>query len=213
MNATLPLLVLALALPASAQIFDSAVTVEGLAEGADCAHALREKFAPVDVDSEPVQLLARRLAKDGEQIEMEQRIGNIYVRIGKPDERGRLRKLQANLIEIPAETMEAPSDGLLLRAVMHRYFSHLEATSESWAVDSQTGRGTLHIWRYQVSLQGKLMSVEHIIAPLAPGPDGQVAPIEADVRSYRLAPSHTSAQLRWKALAKEMLSMGRLVEA
>lgn len=213
MNATLSLLVLALALPASAQTFVSVDQADGLAAAASTARTLREKLTPAAVDPKPVKSLTERLVKDGEQIEMEQGIGNIYTRVGKPDANGRFRNIQVNLVEIPAELAEAPSDSMFRQAVMRRYFSHLEATSESWEVNPKTGKGTVHVWTYRVGLEGTLMSVVHQIAPVEPGPDGQVGPIEEKARSYRLAPSAPSVQRRWKALTKELMTLGRVVEA
>ena len=165
------------------------------------------------MDPKPVKALTDRLFKDGEQVEMEQGIGNIYTRIGRPDANGRFKNLQANLVEIPAELAEAPSDSMFRQAVMRRYFSHLEATSESWEVDPKTGRGKVHVWLYKVSLDGRLVSVEHQIAPVEPDADGQVAPVESKARSYRMAPSDPSVQRRWKALTKELMTLGRVVEA
>jgi hypothetical protein len=207
------LMVLALAVPASAQTFVSADQADGLAAAASSARTLREKLSPAPVDPKPVKTLTDRLVKNGEQVEMEQGIGNIYTRVGKPDAKGRFKNLQANLVEIPAELAEAPSDSMFRQAVMRRYFSHLEATSESWEVNPQTGKGTLHVWIYRVGLAGTLISVEHQIAPVEPGADGQAGPVEEKARSYRLAPSDPSVQRRWKALTKELMTLGRVVEA
>jgi len=208
MNATLSLLVLALALPASAQTFVSPGQADDLAAAARSTRTLRDKLHP-----KPVKALTDRLVKDGEQVEMEEGIGNIYTRIGKPDANGRFKNLQANLVEIPAELAEAPSDSMFRQAVMRRYFSHLEATSESWEVDPKTGKGKVHVWIYRVGLEGRLMSVEHQIAPVEPDADGQVSPVESKARSYRMAPSDPSVQRRWKALTKELMTLGRVVEA
>ena len=103
-------------------------------------------------------------------------------------------------MEIPAELAEAPSDSMFRQAVMRRYFSHLEATSESWEVNPRTGKGKVHAWIYRVALDGKLMSVEHQIAPVEPGEDGQASPIEEKARSYRLSPSDPSVLRRWKRM-------------
>lgn len=213
MNATLALLVLALALPASARDFVSAGQAEDLAAAARSTRSLRDKLTPAPVDPKPVKALTDRLVKDGEQVEMEAGIGNIYTRIGKPDAKGRFKNLQANLVEIPAELAEAPSDSMFRQAVMRRYFSHLEATSESWEVDPETGKGKVHVWVYRVGLEGRLLSVEHQIAPVEPGEDGQAAPVEEKARSYRMSPSDPSVQRRWKRLSKELLALGRVVEA
>lgn len=213
MNAALSLLLLALALPASAQTFVTPEQADGIAAAAKSARAMREKLAPAAVDPKPVEALADRLFKDGEQVEMEEGIGNIYTRVGRPDAKGRFKNLQANLVEIPAELAEAPGDSMFRQAVMRRHFSHLEATSESWEVDPKTGKGKVHVWIYKVALEGRLMSVEHQIAPVEPGPDGEAAPVEAKARSCRMSPSDPSVQRRWKALAKELLTLGRVVEA
>lgn len=213
MNATLPVLLLALSVPASAQVFVTADQADGIAAAARSARSLREKLTPAAVDPKPVKALTDRLVKDGEQVEMEEGIANLYTRFGRPDASGRFKNLQANLVEIPAELAEAPNDSMFRQAVMRRYFSHLEATSESWEIDPVTGRGKVHVWIYRVSLDGLLMSVEHQIAPVEPGPDGEPAPDEAKARSYRMSPSDPSVQRRWKALTKELLTLGRVVEA
>ncbi len=213
MNITPALLVLALALPAAAQTFVSADQAEDFAAAGRSARTLREKLRPAAVDPAPVKSLTDRLVKDGEQVEMEEGIGNIYTRIGKPDANGRFKNLQANLVEIPAELAETPDDTMFRQAVLRRYFSHLEATSENWEVNPKTGKGTVHVWIYRVGLEGRLMSVEHQIAPVVPGEDGQAFPVEAKARSYRLSPSDPSVQRRWKALTKELMTLGRVVEA
>lgn len=213
MNVILAFVVLALALPVCAQTFVSADQADGLAAAARSARTLREKLMPATVDPKPVKTLTDRLVNDGEQIEMEQGSGNVYMRIGKPDARGRFKNVQVNLVEISAEFAQTPSDSMFRQAVLRRYFSHLEATSESWEVHPQTGKGTVHIWIYEVGLEGKLMSVEHQIAPVEPGSDGQAVPVEQKARSYRLSPSDPSVQRRWKAFTKELLTLGRVVEA
>lgn len=213
MNATLSLLVLALALPASAQTFVSAGQADDLAAAARSTRTLRDKLTPAPVDPKPVRSLTDRLVKDGEQVEMEEGIANLLTRFGRPDAKGRFKNLQANLVEIPAELAEAPGDSMFRQAVMRRYFSHLEATSESWEVDPKTGKGKVHVWIFKVALEGRLLSVEHQIAPVEAGPDGEAAPNEAKARSYRMAPSDPSVQRRWKALAKELMTLGRVVEA
>ncbi|MBI2387030.1 MAG: hypothetical protein HYV14_13640 [Elusimicrobia bacterium] len=213
MKAAFPLLALVLAVPAFAQDFVSSDHADGIAAAAKSARTLRDKLTPAPVDPRPVKALTDRLIKDGEQVEMEQGIGNIYTRVGRPDANGRFKSLQANLVEIPAELTETPDDSMFRQVVMRRYFSHLEATSESWEVDPKTGKGKVRVWIYKVSLDGRLMSVEHQIAPVEPGEDGQAAPVEAKARSYRLSPSDPSVQRRWKAMTKELLTLGRVVEA
>ncbi len=213
MKAHLPLLALALAVPASAQIIVTADQVEAVQAAAARSRALSEKLRPAPVDPKPVQALFDKLSKEGEQIEMEEGIGNTLTRLGKPDANGRFKNLQANLVEIPAELAEAPNDSMFRQAVMRRYFSHLEATSESWEVDPKTGRGKVHVWVYRVGLDGKITSVEHQIAPVEPGADGQASPVESKARSYRLSPSDPSVQRHWRRMTKELMTLGRLVEA
>lgn len=209
----LPALALALAVPATAQIVVSVEQADAIEAATARARTLGEKLRPAAVDPKPVKALFDKLAKDGEQIEMEQGLGNTLTRLGKPDAKGRFKNVQANLVEIPAELAEAPSDSMFRQAVMRRYFSHLEATSESWEVDPDTGKGKVHVWIYRVSLDGVLRSVEHQIAPVAPDADGQATPIEAKARSYRLSPSDPSVQRRWRRMTKELMTLGRLVEA
>lgn len=213
MNPALFLLALLLAWPVSAQNFVTPDQADEIAATSKSAKSLSRKLAPAPVDPKPVKALTDRLVKSGEQVEMEQGLGNVFTRIGKPDANGRFKNLQANLVEIPAELAEAPSDSMFRQAVIRRYFSHLEATSESWEVSPKTGKGTVHVWIFRVGLEGKLLSVEHQMAPVTRGADGQDAPVEAKARSYRLSPSDPSVQRRWKALSKELLTLGRVVEA
>ena len=213
MNYYLPLLALAISMPVAAQSFVNSDQADEIEAATGHANSLRRKLMPAAVDPKPVKALFDTLAKEGEQIEMEEGLGNTLTRLGKPDARGRFKNLQANLVEIPAELAEAPSDSMFRQAVMRRYFSHLEATSESWEVNPRTGKGKVHVWIYRVALDGKLMSVEHQIAPVEPGEDGQASPIEEKARSYRLSPSDPSVLRRWKRMTKELLTLGRVVEA
>jgi hypothetical protein len=200
MRIQLSLLALILALPASAQF--AGTDAEELAAAARRAAAQREKLRPAAVERTPVEALFSKLAEDGDRIEVENGIGNVLTRIGKPDASGRSRNVQATLVEIPAEAAEEPSDSMMRRAVMRRYFSHLEASSESWSA------GRVDIWRWTVGLDGVLIAVEHQIVPVK---DGE--PDESNVRGYRMSPSDPSVQRRWKALSKELLTLGKLLEA
>lgn len=206
MNATIRLLLLVAALPASAQTFVSPDQLEGFAAAADSARVTREKFSPAPVDPEPVRILRDRLVRNGEQVEMPGAIGNVYMRLGAPDAGGHYENLQINLVEIPAEYAEAPSENMVRRAVMTRYFSHLEATVESWSVNPKTGEGSLEVWVYRVGLGGTLQSVERRTAPVAAG-----APVEAKADFVRMAPSDRGVQERWRALSKRLLTLGRSV--
>lgn len=205
MRHALPLLALILALPAAAQTFVDPTKLDEIDAALEKAAALRERLKPAKVDKEPVQALFEKLSKQGEQIEMEQGIGNVLTRLGTPDAGGRMRNVQATLVEVPAEAVE-PQDAMVNHAVMRRYFSHLEATSESWDVDAG-GDGRLDVWNWTVGLDGTLISVTHQIAPVKGG-----APDEAKMRAYRMSPSDPSVQRRWKALTKDLLRLGKLIE-
>ncbi|UPT75024.1 MAG: hypothetical protein M0D55_04740 [Elusimicrobiota bacterium] len=200
MRNALPLLALVLALPASAQF--AGTDAEELAAAARRAAAMREKLRPAAVERAPVEALFSKLADEGDQIEVENGIGNVLTRMGKPDAGGRFRNVQATLVEIPAEAAEEPSDSMMRHAVMRRYFSHLEASSESWSA------GRVDIWRWTVGLDGTLIAVEHQIVPVEGG-----EPVEAKLRAYRMSPSDPSVQRRWKSLSKELLTLGKLIEA
>lgn len=187
---------------------------EEMIKHARAAQELAKKLAPAAVDAKPVRTLTDRLSKDGVQIQMEEgRIGNAYTRQGAPDARGRFRNIQANLVELPAEAVEPKSDSMVRDLVMRRYFSRLEATSDDWSVDPVTGTGQVQEWHYVISLDGKLIAVEHTIVPVEPVADGVVAPVEAKGRSYRMSPSDPSVQKRWRKFSQELLTLGRVVEA
>lgn len=213
MKAAIAVLVVALVSPASTADFVAPAQTGDLAAAEKAARTLREKFRPAAVDPRPVKILSDRLIEDGEQVETEQGTSYLYTRIGEPDARGPFKSLQANLIEIPAERVETPGDSMVHRAVMRGYFSHLEAMSESWEVQEKSATGQAHVWIYKVSLDGVLWSVEHRTAPLEPGVDGRPAPVEEKARSERLPPADPSVQRRWQALTKELLTLGRVVEA
>lgn len=199
MRYALPLLAVLLAQAAPAQVFSGPEAGE-LAAAARRAAELREKLKPAKIDEAPVRALFEKLSKQGEQIELEQGIGNVLTRMGAPDARGRMRNLQATLVELP-EAAEEPGGSMVRRAVMRRYFSHLEAVSESWSEDR------LDVWEWTVGLDGTLISVTHQIAPVKDG-----APDESRARAYRMSPSDPSVLRRWNALTKDLLKLGRVIE-
>jgi hypothetical protein len=204
---------LASALPVSAQVAAPEQSA-GLAAASDAMRALVKKLAPAAVDPKLVAALTDRLSKDGTQLKMEEgEIGNLLARQTAPDARGRFRGIQANLVELPAEAVEEPNDSPIRDLVMRRYFSRLEATSDDWRLDEKTGLGRVDEWHYVVSLDGNLISVEHAIVPLEPVGPGASAPIEAKGRSYRMSPSDPSVQRRWRKFSKELLTLGKTVEA
>lgn len=198
--------------PASAQDFVSKDRSDVVADAAKSTRILRDKWMPAPVDPAPVKALFERLSRDGQQVEMEQAIGNAYTRQGRPDAHGRFKNLQANLAEIEQEFEDQPDSPMFHYTLMRRVFSRLEVTSENWNVDAATGKGKLHVWIYRLSLDGDLLSVVHQIAPVERGSDGRPTPIETKARGYRRAPSEPSVQRRWKRLSEELLSLGRLSE-
>ncbi len=203
---------LASALPASAQV---AAADQGadIAAAAKSMRALARKLAPADVDPKAVSALSGRLMKEGSKLEMEQgEIGNVLDRRTPPDARGRFREVEANLVEVPAEDVEQGGDSPVRDLVLRRYFSRLEAASDDWRVDPKTGTGRVDEWHYVVSLDGKLLSVEHTIVPVEPLGPGVSAPIEEKGRAYRMSPSDASVQRRWKKFSRELLTLGRTVE-
>lgn len=205
------LLLIVAALPAAAQ-FEGG-SADELAESARKAAALREKLKPAAVDKARVEALFSKLSKEGEQVEMEEGIGNVLSRLGSPDAAGRVRNFQATLVELPAEAVEPPSDSMVRHAVMRRYFSHLEAQNEIWNVDPATNSGRVDVWRWTVGLDGTLLSVVHQIIPIERDATGLGAPVDAKARAYRMSPSDPSVQKRWKSVSKDLLTLGRLVEA
>jgi hypothetical protein len=173
-----------------------------------------EKLTPAAVDPKPISALMDRLSKDGTQIQTEEgRIGNVLGRQGAPDARGRFRGVEASLVEIPAEDVEGTPDSPIRDLVMRRYFSRLEATSDDWRVNPDTGVGRVDEWHYVVSLAGRLMSVEHTIVPIEPVGPGETAPVLEKARAYRMAPSDAAVQKRWKKFSRELLTLGKTVEA
>ncbi|HAZ08890.1 MAG TPA: hypothetical protein DCZ01_10305 [Elusimicrobia bacterium] len=214
MRVMLPFVVVFCGSLASAQDFVSKEQIYSVKDAAKSTLILRDLWMPLPapVDPGPVKALFERLARDGERVEMEQAIGNAYTRQGRPDAHGRFQNLQAVLVEVPREFEDKSDDPIFHYAVMRRVFSHLEVTTENWNVDPVTGKGKLHVWSYRLSLDGDLLSVEHQIAPVEPGSDGKAAPIEAKARGYRRSPSDPSVQRRWKRLAEELLTLGRVTK-
>ena len=203
---------LAASVPVSAQVAAGDQTTD-IAAASDAMRALAKKLTPAAVDPKPVSALTDRLSKDGTQLQMEEgEIGNLLARRGAPDARGRFRSVQANLVELPAEAVEGKSDSMIRDLVMRRYYSRLEATSDDWTVDPKTGVGRVDEWHYVVSLDGRLLSVEHTIVPVEAVAPGVSAPNEDKGRAYRMSPSDASVQRRWKRFSKELLTLGKTVE-
>ncbi|HXS99077.1 MAG TPA: hypothetical protein VN915_00210 [Elusimicrobiota bacterium] len=184
----------------------------GLAAASASIRALSARLAPAAVDPKPVRSLTDKLEKEGTQIEMEEgETGNLLVRQGPPDARGSFRNIQANLVEVPPPADE--SEGMVRDLVMRRCFSRLEATSDDWKVDDKTGEGRVDEWHYAVSLDGRLISVEHTIVPVELVAPGVAAPVEEKGRAYRMSPSDAGVLRRWRKLSRELLTLGRTVEA
>lgn len=202
---------LAVVRPAAAQV-GTPEQAAGLAAASASMRSLAARLAPASIDPKPIRSLTDRLEKDGTQLEMETgETGNLLVRQGAPDARGSFRNIQANLVEVPPPADE--SEGMVRDLVMRRYFSRLEATSDDWKVDGETGEGRVDEWHYVVSLDGRLISVEHTIVPVELVAPGVAAPNEAKGRAYRMSPSDPSVQRRWRRFSRELLTLGRVVEA
>jgi hypothetical protein len=209
------LLVLAVlaAVPASAQVTTSDQGAD-IAAAAAQMKALAKKMAPAAVDPKPVEALTDKLSSEGSQIEMSLgETGNALSRQTAPDARGRFRGIEANLVEVPPPADEDASGSMYRDLVMRRYFSRLEATSDDYAVDPKTGAGQVDEWHYVVSLDGRLLEVEHAVVPIEPVGQGVSSPNVAKGKAYRLAPSDPEVRKRWKKFSKELLTLGRTVEA
>jgi len=199
--------VLASAAPASAQVVFDASEVAKI--GAR-AKSLRERLAPADVDPEPVRKLFDRLAKDGAQVEAETGMLDLYQRLGKFDAKGKLRNLQVGVVELedPADAQEAP---MARHAVYRRYFSRMEARNEDWSVKPD-GSVRVDVWDWTLSLDGRMLAVKHTIVPMVLTPAGMEV-LEGKARAYLMSPADPAVQRRWKRVAKELLTLGRTVEA
>ena len=198
---------LAAAVPASAQV--AADQDAGIAAASGAMRALAMKAAPAAVDPGPISALIDRLSKEGSQLEMGGgEIANVLDRHAALDASGGFRDIKANLVELP-DRADAANGPLIRGLVMRRFFSRLEATSDDWIVDEKTGLGRVDEWRYVVSLDGKLLSVEHAIVPIEPAGPGKLALNAAKGTSVRLSPSDADVQKRWKKFARELLTLGR----
>lgn len=196
------------AAPSSAQVvFDASA----LAKVRDGARSLRERLAPAAVDPGPVSKLFGRLAKDGEKIESERGMKDVYQRMGSFDAFGRLRNLSVAVVELedPADAEDAPT---ARHAVYRRFFSRMEARNEDVSM-KEDGTGRVDIWDWIVALDGRLMSVTHTIVPLAPSAGGSVELHDGEARAYRMSPSDPAVQRRWNRVVKELLTLGRTVSA
>lgn len=203
--------VLLLSTAASAQVTVTAEQSEALDASAATTKSWKERLTPASVDPKAVRSLSDKLMKDGQQLQMQDGTIANSMAVGFTKKDG-LRNVTASLIELPAEAVE-PQQGMVRFAVLRRYFSSLNASTEDWKVDPKTGKGMVHVWIFTVSLDGKLTAVIHQLSPVAPGADGTVAPVEGKAREYRMAPSDPSVLRRWNRLTKDMVWAGRVVEA
>lgn len=204
--------VFAASVPVSAQLVAPEQSA-ALSAAIKRAHDMSHRLSPAPVDAKTISTLMDRLSKDGTQMESEEgKLENVLGReSGQLDARGRSRSIEASLVELPAEAVEEPNDSPIRDLVMRRYFSHMEATSLEWRVDPKTGVGRVDEWHYTLSLDGRLMGVEHTIVPVEPVGNGMAAPQEAKARSYRMAPSDDFVQKRWKKFSKELLTLGKTI--
>lgn len=209
--------VLLSAVSASAQVQSPGqpldILPDAMRDAMEAARAESAKMAPAPVDPKPVSELFERLAKDGAQIETQDGTQDAYQRFGFPDKRGNRQNLQVGVVETggPAQAADESGDSMFRDLVMRRYFTSLEAQSEDWSV-GKDGTGRVDIWHYSVSLDGKLVGVEHNVVPLGKGPDGALQPVYAQAKISRMSPSDKSVQKRWKALTKKLLQLGRTSE-
>lgn len=202
----------AAAVPVSAQVAVTSSQLADLSAATRKARSMAERLKPAAVDPAPVSALMDRLSKDGTQLQTQEgEIVNALERRTAPDPRGRFRGVQASLVELPPEAVEGPNDSPIRDLVMRRYFSRLEATSDDWRVDPKTGVGRVDEWHFVVSLDGRLLSVEHTIVPVKPVGPGRAAPILDEARAYRMAPSDRFVQRRWKKFSRELLTLGKTV--
>jgi len=204
------------AVSASAQSADPSDVLPGaMGDALEAARAAGAKMAPAPVDPKPVAELFERLAKDGEQIQTEDGTEDAYQRFAIPDKSGSRLNLRVGVVETgapAAESEDGTGDSMYRDLVMRRYFTSLEAQSEEWSV-GKDGSGKIDLWHFSVSLDGRLISVEHDVVPLALGPDGKSAPDSAHTQVTRVSPSDKAVQKRWKALTKKLLLLGRTSQA
>jgi hypothetical protein len=207
---------LAAAVPASAQVAGSSldVTPEAARQAVDAAKALNAKMAPAAVDPRPVQALLERLAKDGDQLQTVDGNEDAYQRLGVPDQNGSRHNLEVGVVEEPDPAAQVDGSGQpqYQDLVIRRYFSSLQAQSEDWAV-KKDGTGQVDLWHYTVSLDGQLLTVEHDVIPVKPGPDGQPQPQQNQAQIYQLPPSDKAVLARWNVLVKKLLTLGRTISA
>jgi len=202
--------VLAAAAPVGAQSVADPEPVDQLGQIGAAAKAQNAKLAAAPVDPKPVNALFDRLVKDGEQIQTEDGVQDTYTRSGQPKKVGRWRNLQVGVVEQGDPDAAADRSGRLQfrDLVMRRVFSTLEAQSEEWTA-AKDGTGRVDLWHFTVSLDAKLLSVEHDWFPAKAGPDGKLQAQQDESRSERLAPSSPAVQARWKKLSGELLLLGR----
>jgi hypothetical protein len=207
---------LAAAVPVSAQQSGAPLDLlpDAMRRAMDAAAAERQKLEPAPVDPKPVAALFDRLAQDGSQVETTDGTEDAYDRFGIYDKNGRKQNLHVGVVETgdPEAQPDPSGQPVFQDLVMRRYFNSLQAQSEDWSA-AKDGSGRVDLWHYTVSLDGLLLSVEHVVIPLKAGPDGKPAPDAAAARSYRMPPSDKSVQARWKALTKKLLTLGRTTTA
>jgi hypothetical protein len=171
------------------------------------ARAQSAKLAPAPVDPKPVEELFTRLSKDGAHVETRDRVEDAYDRIGVPDKKGRFQNLHVGVVEASDPDEAAPGRLVLRDLVLRRFYSTLEAQSEEWTV-GKDGSGRFDIWHFSVAVDGRLLSVVRESAPLEPTPDGKSVLHVSKISSKMMSPSDKSVQKRWKALTKQLLTLG-----
>jgi hypothetical protein len=173
-------------------------------------HAYQQRYAPAPVEARPVFRLWRNLADRGLPIatgEGEDALS--FERVAEPDAQGVARNRQVYIVRIPER-----GDGPMTRVGYARGFSHLVASSEDWSRGADGAR-RVEIWRFVLSLDGKLHSAvrqEIVLKNAAEGAAGQTEADEARSRSIPLRPADPAVQSRWRALCRELLLIGPAID-
>jgi hypothetical protein len=202
---------LAAAVPASAA-FEGDIDPADVAAAARAArgHArdVARRLAAAAVSPAPVWALVSRMAKDGRS----SGAAGDELRLTlegetAPDAAGRHRRVEAYLVEIPAEQAEDLGGPGADPLEQRRYFNRIEATGAGWSVDPATGEGSVDEWHFTVAPNGVLLAADYTTVPVARAASGVPAPVPERMRSYRLPPSDAAVRRVWESLAHELLAL------
>ncbi|MDX6769624.1 MAG: hypothetical protein SF051_08840 [Elusimicrobiota bacterium] len=195
----------------------SSASAEGVPVDRDAWHgmnrsvqAYHERYRAAPVEARPVFRLWKRLAEKGQPMvtgEGEDALG--FERVAEPDASGAARNRLVFVVRVP----EGQS-GPVQRAVYTRSFSHMVASSEDWSV-GPGGERRVEIWRFVLGLEGTLHSAarqEIVLKNATGGAAGQAEVDETRSRTVPLRPADPAVQARWRALARELLLLGPVIE-